>query len=277
MLAGQHIHDCLAKERRSWHSPRQLITDVAIKPIPAATSSREPPAFTTTHWSVVLAAGVDSTAGSQTALATLCQAYWYPLYTFVRRQGVSPHDAEDLTQGFFAWLLASNQVRVADPARGKFRSFLLVTLKHFLSDERKKAQAQKRGGGRTLVSLDAESAEERYLLEPATELTPERIYDQRTACAVMAQTVARLRQEYVAAGRAELFEELKHFESGGEANASYRDVAQRLDLSESAVKSAIFRLRRRHRELLRAEVAQTVATYADVDDEIRHLISVLSG
>jgi RNA polymerase sigma factor (sigma-70 family) len=244
-----------------------------------ANSTKEPRSqwFVTTLWSVVTAAGGESSATTRSALAELCRAYWYPLYAYVRRQGYGAHDAEDLTQGFFAWLLESDHLRVADPERGKFRSFLLARLKNFLSDERKKARAQKRGGGQPLVSLDAQSAEERYHQEPATQQTPERIFDQRWAMTVLEQAVARLRAEYVAADRTELFEALKHFQSGDAPSASYRDVAVRLGLSESAVKSAIFRLRQRHRELLRAEIAQTVTTPDEADDEIRYLISVLAG
>jgi len=225
----------------------------------------------------VLAAGDTSAPGAQEALGKLCRAYWYPLYAFVRRQGYNPHDAQDSTQQFFAWLIEHKQLRVADVERGKFRSFLLTMLKHFLSDERKKARAQKRGGGQQILSLDAQSAEDRYRLEPATNLTPELIFDQRWALTVMEQTVARLRQEYGAAGRAELFEELKHFQPGEETVPSYAEVAVQLGLTESAVKSAIYRLRQRHGDLLREEIAQTVATPAEVDEEIRYLIAVLAG
>ena len=225
----------------------------------------------------MLAAGETSAPGAQEALEKLCRAYWYPLYAFVRRQGYDPHDAQDSTQQFFAWLIEHKQLRVADEELGKFRSFLLTMLKHFLSDERKKARAQKRGGGQELLSLDAQSAEDRYRLEPVTNLTPERIFDQRWALTVMEQTVARLRLEYIAAGRVELFEELKHFQPGEEAGLSYAEVAVRLGLTESAVKSAIYRLRQRHGNLLREEIAHTVATPADVDEEIRHLIAVMAG
>jgi hypothetical protein len=166
---------------------------------------------------------------------------------------------------------------VADPERGKFRSFLLCRLKHFLSDDRKQARAQKRGAGQALISLDAQSAEERYALEPATELTPDKIFDRRWALTVMEQTVARLRAEYVAGDREELFEELKHFQPGEETGRSYAEAAARLGLSESAVKSAIYRLRQRHRDLLREEIAQTVTMPAEVDEEIRYLITVMGG
>jgi DNA-directed RNA polymerase specialized sigma24 family protein len=233
--------------------------------------------FASTRWSVVLAAGDSSAPGASEALEKLCGAYWFPLYAYVRRQGHSPHDAQDLTQGFFAWLIESKHLRVADVERGRFRSFLLGMLKNFLSDDRKKMHAQKRGGGRTPVSLDAASAEERYHLEPVTELTPDLIFDRRWAWTVMEQTVAHLRDEYVAAGRAELFDALRQFQPGEDAGQSYAEVATRLGLTESAVKSAIWRLRQRHRDLLREEIAHTVATPADVDGEIRHLLSVLSG
>ena len=235
------------------------------------------PVFATTHWSLVLAAGDSSAPGARAALEKLCGAYWFPLYAFVRRQGHSPHDAQDTTQQFFLWLIERKQLRVADVERGKFRSFLLAMLKHFLSDERKKAQAQKRGGGQELISLDAQSAEDLYRLEPTTDLTPETFFDRRWALTMMDQTVARLREEYIAADRAELFEELKHFQPGEETGGSYAEVAVRLGLTKSAVKSAIWRLRQRHGDLLREEIAQTVATPDEVDEEIRYFISIMSG
>jgi RNA polymerase sigma factor (sigma-70 family) len=233
--------------------------------------------FTTTHWSVVLAAGHSSVPDAREALERLCRTYWYPLYGFVRRQGHGSHDAQDLTQGFFAALLENRGLSVADPERGRFRSFLLARLKNFLSDERKKKNAQKRGGGQPVLSLDADVAEERYRSEPVEEMTPELIFDQRWAVAVMEQSVGKLRSEYGRADRAELFEHLKDFQLGQEDSRSYTEVARRLSLSEAAVKSAIFRLRQRHRELLRQEIAETVATPADIDEEIRYLVSMLGG
>jgi len=249
---------------------------MADRSSPAAESHSGPRGFCTTHWSVVLAAGGSAVPGALDALEKLCRAYWYPLYSFIRRRGYNPHDAQDLTQSFFAELVESRFLRAADHDRGRFRSFLLVRLKHFLSDERKKAQAQKRGGGQTVLSLDVEMAEERYGSEPTTALTPEVIFDRRWAMMVLEQTVARLRREYVAAGRVELFEELKHFQPGEESDRSYLEVAARLGLSEGAVKSAIWRLRRRHVDLLRDEIAQTISTPAEVDEEIRYLITMVS-
>ncbi len=258
-----------------------LAGGLRLRPMAATDSSEHLPTsareFTTTHWSVVLAAGDSAAPGARQALEKLCGSYWFPLYAFVRRQGHSADDAQDSTQQFFAWLIEHKQLRVADAERGRFRSFLLTMLKHFLSDERKKARAQKRGGGQELVSLDAQMAEDRYRLEPATDLTPETLFDRRWALTVMEQTVTRLREEYVAADRAELFEELKHFQAGEEAGRSYAEVATRLGLTECAVKSAIWRLRQRHGDLLREEIAHTVATPAEVDEEIRHLIAVLGG
>jgi RNA polymerase sigma factor (sigma-70 family) len=234
--------------------------------------------FTATHWSLVLEAGQSQTGQSTAALQKLCGAYWYPLYAFVRRQGYDSFDAEDLTQGFFGYLLESKQLRAADPQLGRFRSFLLCRLKHFLSDECKKARAQKRGGGRFVLSLDAAQAEEWYGVEPTTpELSPDLIFDRRWAMAILERTVARLRAEYLAADRGELYEQLKHFQPGENASQSYAELAAQLGLSESAVKSAIYRLRQRHCHLLREEIAQTVATPSEVDEEIRYLISTLSN
>jgi RNA polymerase sigma factor (sigma-70 family) len=231
--------------------------------------------FNTTHWSVVRAAGCSTSPQYPAALEKLCGTYWYPLYAFVRRNGYSSADAEDLTQGFFAWLLESKHLDVADPEIGRFRSFLLCRLKHFLADETKKARAQKRGGGRSIVSLDALLAEDLLGFEPAGGVSPEQAFDRCWAITIMEQAVARLRAEYVAANRTDLYEELKHFQPGGDAGRSYAEVATRLGLSEGAVKSAIYRLRQRHRELLREEIAQTVATPSEVDEEIRYLITML--
>jgi DNA-directed RNA polymerase specialized sigma24 family protein len=234
--------------------------------------------FTSTRWSLVVEAAQSKSTQSTVALEKLCGAYWFPLYAFVRRQGYASSDAEDLTQGFFGWLLASKHLRVADPQLGRFRSFLLCRLKHFLSDECKKVRAQKRGGGRFIVSLDAAQAEEWYGLEPATaELSPDLIFDRRWAVAILERTVGRLRAEYVVANRAQLYEELKHFQPGEQTERSYAEVGARLKLSESAVKSAIYRLRQRHCDLLREEISQTVATPSEVDEEIRYLISMMGA
>jgi RNA polymerase sigma factor (sigma-70 family) len=233
--------------------------------------------FVTTHWSVVVAAGDSSAPAARNALEKLFGTYWYPLYAYIRRRGYNPHDAEDLTQGFFASLLQSRHLCMADSERGKFRSFLLVRLKHYVSDERKKVHAHKRGGGQPIISLDAQLAEDRYGLEPVTELTPERIFERRWALAVLERSVARLREEYVTGGRTELFEELKHFPPGQKGQSSYAEVAARLGVTESAVKSAVHRMRMRHRDLLRQEIAHTVSTPAEVDDELRYLITVLGG
>jgi RNA polymerase sigma-70 factor (ECF subfamily) len=227
-----------------------------------------------TQWSVVLAAGGNSGPGAREALEKLCQNYWPPLYAYIRRQGYDAHDAQDLTQGFFAWLLESSHLRLADPERGKFRSFLLVRLKHFLSNERKKVQAQKRGGGWLILSLNADPSELEGREPSASDLTPDQAFDRRWALTVLERSVARLRQEYVKANRGDLFEALKssQLETDGR---SYAETAALLGLTESAVKSAVYRLRQRHRQLLREEILQTVAAPGDVDEELRYLISVI--
>ena len=209
------------------------------------------------------------------ALEHLCTAYWYPLYAFVRRQGHSPHDAQDLTQEFFARLLARNFLGDADPAKGRFRSFLLGTLKHFLSDEWDRARAQKRGGGQQPISLDAESAETRYQLEPADESSAEKIYERRWALALLDQVLKRLRDEFTRDGKEHVFDELKSALTGGKV--PYPEIAARLDMKESAVRTAIHRLRTRYRDIVRAEIAETVASPAEVDAEMQHLFAALSA
>jgi RNA polymerase sigma-70 factor (ECF subfamily) len=233
--------------------------------------------FAATHWSVVLAAGGSSDPGARDALERLCREYWSPLYTYARRQGNSPHDAQDLTQGFFAWLLESKHLRLARPERGKFRSFLLIRLKHFLSDERKKIQAQKRGGGQSILSLQEEFAKNQDCEVPSADLTPERAFDHRWAFTLLERSVARLRQEYTEANRVGLFDVLKHSPFSEKGGPSYAEAGKVLGLTESAVKSAVHRLRQRHRQLLREEVARTVAVPADIDEELRYLLAVLGG
>ena len=233
--------------------------------------------FATTHWSVVLAAAEEDSPQAAAALETLCRTYWYPLYAYLRRRGYSPEDAQDLTQSFFTRLLQENLPAQADRTKGKFRSFLLLTLSHFLSDERERAIAGKRGGGQVLLSLDAEAPEDRYRLEPADEATPEKLFERRWAQTILDHALVRLRKEYVTVGRADAYAVLQAFEPGEQKTLSYAEAAARLGVSESALKSTIHRLRQRHRELVREEIAQTVTTASEIDEELRHLIAVISG
>lgn len=234
-------------------------------------------AFATTHWSVVLAAGHQESSQAAEALEKLCRSYWYPLYACVRREGFGPEDSQDLTQEFFARLLARDYVARADPHRGKFRSFLLTGLKHFLSDERDKARRLKRGGGAQVISFDAQVAEDRYHLEPVDHLTPERVFERNWATTLLERVAARLRDEYVASGRAELHEQLTEFRLDAPEQRPYAEVAARVGVSESAVKSAIHRLRQRHHQLVREEITQTLADPAAADEEIRYLLGVMAS
>lgn len=233
--------------------------------------------FVTTRWTQVVAAGrpADSTH-VRAALEQLCRAYWYPLYAFVRRQGHSPHDAQDLTQEFFARLLERNTLGAADRERGRFRSFLLATLKNFLRDEWDKLRAQKRGGGIGVLSLDAGEAESRYALEPVDSLTADRIFERRWAMLLLDRAVERLRAEHEAAGKLAQFEALKASLAGSREAQPYAELAARLGLSEGAVKVAVHRLRQRYREVIRAEIAETVAGEAEVEAELKHVVAALS-
>jgi RNA polymerase sigma-70 factor (ECF subfamily) len=224
----------------------------------------------------VLQAGHTSSSQSHAALEKLCRAYWYPLYTFIRRQGYGPDDAQDLTQQFFAHLIEGESFSRADPRKGRFRSFLLGALKHFLINEWQREHRQKRGGGCSVFSLDEMDPETRLAAEPADELTPEMAYERRWAEAVLMQVLERLRCEFAAGGQGERFEALKTFLLAGQEPASYAEMAAQLGLSEVAVKSAIYRLRQHYGELIRAEISQTLASPAEVEDELRHLLSVLS-
>ncbi len=231
--------------------------------------------FATTHWSVVVAAGQSNSPEAHQALEILCRTYWYPLYAYVRRKGYDAQAAQDLTQEFFARLLARNYLNVADRNRGKFRAFLLGCLEHFLAREWTRAHAQKRGGGQPLFSLDETDAENRYLREPADELTAEKIFDRRWATTLLDQAMARLREECLASQKGDLFEKTQNYLSGEKGEASYADIAASLDMSEGAVKVAVHRLRQRYGELVRAEIAQTVTSPEEVDEELRYFFAVL--
>jgi RNA polymerase sigma factor (sigma-70 family) len=232
--------------------------------------------FVTTHWSVVVAAGRENFADQAEALEKLCRAYWYPLYAYIRRRGSGPEDAQDLTQEFFARLLKKNYPAQADRAKGKFRSFLLLTLNHFLSDEFDRATTRKRGSGQVLISLDQDIAEERYAAELAVGLSPEKLFERRWAQNILEQALKRLRAEYAAENSAEICAVLKIFEPGEQLTLSYAEAATRLGITETALKSKIFRLRQRHRELVRDEIAQTVCTASEIDEELRYLMKVLT-
>jgi RNA polymerase sigma factor (sigma-70 family) len=233
--------------------------------------------FATTHWSLVLAAGTRALPESAKALAALCQAYWPPVYMFVRRQVADLHEAQDLTQTFFTQLLEKNILAVAQPSRGRFRSFLLTSVRNFLLNEWDKQKAKKRGGGQKLLALDFQHHDSNFTLEPADPVSAERLYERQWALALLDQVMARLRTEHVNAGKEKVFDNLKIFLSGGGADASLADFARRLGVSENAAKVAAHRLRKRYRELLRAEVAQTLADAEEIDDEIRQLFAALGS
>jgi RNA polymerase sigma factor (sigma-70 family) len=232
--------------------------------------------FTTTRWSVVLAAGGATSSQVEVALAELCRTYWYPLYAFIRRKGYRPHDAQDLTQAFFARLLEKNYVAQADRERGRFRTYLLAALTHFLADEWDKTQRHKRGGGREIISFDGASAEERYRLEPADQLDAAKLYERRWVTTLFDKVLARLEQEFRESGKDRLFERLKSSLLAEDTGSSYAELGAQLGLKEDAVKQTVHRMRRRYRELFREEIAQTVAGPREVEDELQHLFAVLS-
>ena len=233
-------------------------------------------AFSTTHWSVVLAAGRGDSPGAADALERLCQVYWYPLYVFVRRQGHAPHDAQDLTQEFFARLLERKYLRLADRKRGRFRTFLLTSLKHFLINEWNKANRQKRGGGRLLISLDAEKTETRFLAEPADNWSPDKAFERQWAMVLLDRVLDQLQREFVAAGRGPVFEELKACLTGEDNESTYAEIGRRLGMTESNLKVTAHRLKQRYRELLRQEIALTVDGPEAIDQEMRDLFAALS-
>jgi len=238
-------------------------------------SWQQPKSFATTQWSLVAEAGGAASPECRAALATLCELYWYPLYAFVRRKGYQAAEAQDLTQAFFAELLEKDRLQLADQQRGKFRSFLLGALTHFLANQRRDAAAQKRGGGQAVLSIDFGDGETRYQREPVDVATPEKIFERRWTMTLLDRAVGRLRDEFAAADKLALFDQLK-LHLGGDPDAfSYRELAETLHMTPGAVKAAAHRLRKRCRELLRDEIAQTVCDPEDIDDELQNLFASL--
>jgi RNA polymerase sigma-70 factor (ECF subfamily) len=231
--------------------------------------------FATTHWSVVLQAAETDSPHAADALARLCRAYWYPLYAHVRRQGHGVEDAQDLTQEFFARLLERKHLRLADRNRGRFRTFLLTSLKHFLINEWKQVNRQKRGGGRQIVSLDAEETETRFRAELADDRSPDKAFERRWAMVLLERVLDQLQEEFAAAERRQLFEELKSSLTGEDNESTYVEIGLRLGMSESNLKVTVHRLRRRYRELLREEIARTVEDPKSIDEEMRDLFAAL--
>jgi RNA polymerase sigma factor (sigma-70 family) len=233
-----------------------------------------PAAFTTTHWSVVLEAQGESPA-AQEALEKLCRIYWRPIYSFVRRQGIGPAEAEDLTQGFFASLLQHRNLNAVRKEQGRLRSYLLGALKYFLGEERRRGMAIKRGEGQRLIPLEELRAAERGGLEPADPVTAELIYERRWASTVLERVLDLLKEEYQRAGNATLFDSLKQLLPGEPDAPSQKKVAVQLGMTENAVRQAFHRFRQRYQSLLREEIAHTVANPGDIEDELRHLIAVI--
>jgi RNA polymerase sigma factor (sigma-70 family) len=233
--------------------------------------------FNTTHWTIVLACADETdSARAREALASLFQTYWYPLYAYVRRRGYSQHDAEDVVQAFCLHLHEKHALAKADRERGKFRTFLLSSLQNFLANERERANAQKRGGGREMIRLDAEEADARYRLEPAHSMTPEVLFEKRWAHALLEQTVSDLRADFVTRGKERLFDGLSSFLTADLRETSYQTAAAQLGLPLSAIKTTIHRLRRDYREKLREQIGRTVSRPDEVEDELLHLRKVLA-
>ena len=230
----------------------------------------------TTQWSQVLAARDGTDTAARRALESLCQTYWQPLYAYIRHQGYGPDEASDLTQGFFAEFLEKDFLAAVDPSKGRFRAFLLASLRHYLSHERDRGRALKRGGGTTTLSFDVAAGEAGYVREPVDEMTPADIFEHRWALTVLDRATSRLLEDGDEQGR-EQFEHLKIYLTSGEPQVPYRETASALGISESAVKTAVHRLRRRLGQCLRQEVAETVSVPAEVDDEVRHLLTAVQS
>ncbi len=256
--------------------PQQSASGIILSMSDDKHSHYKSPQFATTRWSIVVSAGQQASPDSQRALESLCEVYWYPLYIYVRRRVADTNEAQDLTQAFFAKLLEKNYVGSASPDRGRFRAFLLTALKHYLSKQWEKGRAQKRGGGHVPVSFDFQAADSSLTIEPASGLTPEQLYDQQWAIALLGQIMQRLRTEFEESARTDQFEELKGFVIGDHSGKTYAEAAAKLNMTEVAARKAASRMRKRYRELLREEIAQTVSRPEEVDDEIRNLFATLN-
>lgn len=224
----------------------------------------------------MLTACSGDTPRARVALGGLCQTYWYPLYAYVRRRGHPAHDAQDLTQEFFAQLLERHSLATASPQRGRFRSFLLTALNHFLANEWHKARTGRRGGGNPVTSLDWAEAEKRYDLEPADHRSPDKLFEKQWALTLLSEVLNRLETEYQQDGKLELFTALKQTLTGTRESQPYLELAEKLDMNEGAIKVAVHRLRRRYRDLIRAAIADTLDETENIDDEMRHLFSALT-
>ena len=244
-------------------------------PTGSAGDVANPPVFASTHWSVVLKAGRGDQPEAHECLEKLCSIYWSPLYAYARRRGYSEADAKDLTQAFFAWVLERNWFNRADQDRGRFRSFLLTSMSHFLANEWDKAMAQKRGGGQ-IVPLPTLGSDTKLCWEPADRDTPEQSFERRWALTLLDHVMNRLRSDYEGQGKAELFTQLKPCLLGERSAQPYADLARQLSMTEGAIKVTVHRLRSRYRELLRREIANTVSRPEEIDEELRHLFSVLA-
>jgi RNA polymerase sigma-70 factor (ECF subfamily) len=232
--------------------------------------------FVTTHWSVVIQATMPQSQGARKALTELCETYWYPLYAFCRRRGYSREQAEDLTQHFFAHLIERNSMSVAEPSRGRFRAFLLTSLKNFLANQWRAETTKRRGEGRVLQSLDFKDAAARYATEPAHDETPEAVFERRWAMTIVQNAMNRLTEEQTKAGKAKLSKCLKTHLGGQDGRVPYAMLAAELGMSEGAVRVALHRLRLRFRELIRSEIAATVANEAEIDEELKVLFAALA-
>ena len=274
LLNGSAHSNHRTTERSVLHKNIADLPEITVVPGDGEDGSRS--AFVTTHWSVVVTAQGRSPAADE-ALEKLCRTYWWPLYGFVRRYGHAPEEAQDLTQSFFTLLLERRDFDVVRREKGRLRSYLLVSLKNFLAKERRREVTVKRGEGRALVPLDELLAREHADLEPADNFTADRIYERRWALTLLEQVLTRLENEYRAAGNSRLFENLKDFLSDEPGRRSQAEIATELGMTENAVKQAFHRLRQHYRQLLRAEIAQTVAVPGDVEEELRHFISVLQA